>query len=116
MENSKLDEDTKNDGIFKICITGASNPVLELLLPELCSLTEFDSDLEVRFVDRDIESPDVIRFIKDMHENVTNLSLERTVILKALPLLQDALPDCDLLIIADYFKRYVQVLMIDITY
>lgn len=106
MEASGSLEEKGANNILKICITGASNPIMELFLPELCQLKELEeySELDIRLYDRYVDSCDTVRFLNDIKENVFNLSLKQTVTLKSVSLLKDGLEECDLLIVADYFK------------
>lgn len=111
VEKSKTTEGTEK--MLNICISGASNPFLRVLLAQFCDIeyTPKPCGIAIKLYDRYSETKQNAQFIKTIMEE---FSLLDTTIFKTIEIVQtigDGLKDCDLFVIADYFRPLVQMLL-----
>lgn len=94
--------------IRNVCVSGAANPMMIKLLPELADMRELELEegLHVRLYDRYCDVPENLEFIQTLIRDFEDYHYEgprKTV--EVVANLWQGLQDCDLFIIADYFRQ-----------
>lgn len=95
--------------MLNIFITGATNPMLRLVLPELCNIdfTPKPLGLSIKLFDHYSESKDNAQYIKTLMEEFAVLETPVLKTIEQVQIIGDGLKDCDLFIIADWHRPSV---------
>lgn len=98
---------------LNICISGASNPMLRVLLPELCNIRYHPnpSVIAVKLYDRHAEKNENAQFIKTIKEEFEVLDTAVLKTVETIDIISDGLKQCDIFIIADYFRPFVVLIV-----
>lgn len=82
--------------------------MLRLLLPELCNIeyTPKPHGISIKLFDHYSETKENAQFIKTLMEEFVVLETSIYKTIELVQIIADGLKDCDLFIIADWFKSY----------
>lgn len=99
--------------MFNICISGASNPMLRVLLPELCNVefTPKPFGIAIKLFDHYSETRENIQFIKTIMEEFAILETSVYKTIELVQIISEGLGECDLFIIADWIKPSVTLIL-----
>lgn len=94
------------DETLNICISGASNPILRLLLVELTKIdySPKPREISVKLFDHYSEKKENAPFIKTIMGEFLVLESSYNKTIELVQVIGDGLKECDLFIIADWFK------------
>lgn len=83
--------------------------MLRLLLPELCDIeyTPKPHEISVKLFDHYSETKENVQFIKTIMEEFSVLETSIYKTIELVQIIAEGLKDCDLFIIADWFKVYI---------
>lgn len=110
---NRLEEEcvSETDDPFNICISGATNPMMRLLLVELvCGIdyTPKPQEIRIKLFDHYSETRENRQFIKTIMEEFLVLETSVKKSIELVYLIADGLKNCNLFIIADWLRPSVK--------